>query len=208
MLFCAVRGKGPIGDPSGPRLSRLLTRDCRSGRKSREKGLSGCSHSSGESPLPPDAAHTQRPSQNSPPGPGTGARCHTEPIAGHGHKSLSQSQVFATALTWLCPAALCLTPPSRADEPESSCSAARGRDKPLPSLATASCLNTDIESSEAANPQPYSPRCLAGRLTVKSGGSLECGWNPFCRQEEISCRPCSVSLKNPVLEQTHTQSNV
>lgn len=35
---------------------------------------------------------------------------------------------------------------------------------------------------------------------MKRGGSLEWGWNPFCRQEEISSRPCSVSLKNPVLE--------
>lgn len=35
---------------------------------------------------------------------------------------------------------------------------------------------------------------------------MECGWNPFCRQEEISSRPCSVSLKNPVLEQINTSS--
>lgn len=61
-------------------------------------------------------------------------------------------------------------------------------------------------SVQYANILYYSPRCPVGWLTVKSGGSLECGWNPFCRQEEISSRPCSVSLKNPVLEQINTCS--
>jgi len=63
-----------------------------------------------------------------------------------------------------------------------------------------------MSSVQHANARSHSPHCLVRRLTVKRGGSLECGWNPFCRQEEISSRPCSVSLKNPVLQQRNTSS--
>lgn len=73
---------------------------------------------------------------------------------------------------------------------------------------TALHLNVDLIQAQCPThqlpaPQPPRPR---GALTVKRGGSLGCGWNPFCRQDEISSRPCSVSLKNPVLEQRNSSS--
>lgn len=118
-------------------------------------------------------------------------------------------QPLAAASPCSCSQELCTTLPAPGKPWEAPASPLWELDtSPCQAELTALHLNVDLIQAQCPThqlpaPQPPRPR---GALTVKRGGSLGCGWNPFCRQDEISSRPCSVSLKNPVLEQRNSSS--
>lgn len=182
-------------------------------RRRRDRGLFRCSHSTGESPLPPGTTCSQRFPRRAL---GSSSLDHSNCwpcLVSHSDHSRLQTQIPPSNSPGLLPhpALAVRSSASHSQHLENlgrllhhhsgNWRAAPAR---LSFLVTAQHLNTDLIQEQGPTHQLPSPQ--PPRLTVKRGGSLGCGWNPFCRQDEISSRPCSVSLKNPVLEEKNSSS--